>query len=248
MIEDLTAIADRMDALLPLFRDAGSISGLILPTEHSATFKVLAIEAKSIIDGELNHANEFSLNLVQAVNAGAGGFVSGPSYASVQEASGIIRAAVRAIQRKLAKPSPSPPGAKPYVDHARIVALQNIGAGNWDFSRLVELCREINVAAANRCYMSTAMLLRTILNHVPPVLGFATFTEIASNYGGPKTNKSFKGNMQRLETSLRNIADMQLHSAIRTREDIPSAVQVDFAADLDVLLGEVIRVAKPASP
>lgn len=222
------------------------MSGLILPTEHSATFKALAIEAKSIIDGELGHANDYSLNLIHAVNSGAGDLVGGPSYASVQEASEIVCAAVLGIQRKRAKPLPSAPAAKPYVDHARIVALQSIGAGRWDFARLVELSREINVAAANRCHMSTAMLLRTILNHVPPVLGFATFAEVASNYGGPKTNKSFRGNMQRLEGSLRNIADLHLHSPIRPREDVPTAVQVDFAADLDVLLGEVIRVAKSA--
>ena len=160
------------------------MSGLILPTEHSATFKTLAIEAKSIIDGELGYANDYSLNLIHAVNSGAGGLVGGPSYASVQEASEIVCAAVRGIQRKRAKPLPSAPAAKPYVDHARIVALQSIGAGRWDFARLIELSREINVAAANRCHMSTAMLLRTILNHVPPVLGFATFAEVASNYGG----------------------------------------------------------------
>ncbi|MGQ8630479.1 hypothetical protein ACUTJJ_03225 [Agrobacterium sp. DKPNP3] len=244
MIEELTTIADGMDALLPLFRDGGNMSGLFLPTEHSANFKSLAIEAKSIIDSELGRANDFSMNLLNAVNSGAGGFFGGPSYASVQEASRIVRVAARAIQRKDAKPLQSATGVKPYVDDARIVALQNIGAGKWDFSRLAEICREINVAAANRCHMSTAMLLRTILNHIPPVLGFTTFAEVASNYGGPKTNKSFKGNMQRMEGSLRNIADVHLHSAIRSREDMPTAVQVDFSADLDVLLGEVIRVAK----
>jgi hypothetical protein len=243
MIEELTAIADGMESLLPLFKDGGNMVGLVLSTEHSATFKALAVEAKSIIDGELGHANEYSMNLLHAVNSGAGGFVGGPSYASVQEASAIVRAAVRGVQRKQTKPLLSSPDAKPYVDHTRIVALQNIGAGRWDFARLIELCRELNVAAAHRCHMSTAMLLRTILNHVPPVLGFSTFAEVASNYGGPKTNKSFKGNMQRLEGSLRNIADMHLHSPIRPREDVPTAVQVDFAADLDVLLGEVIRVA-----
>ena len=31
---------------------------------------------------------------------------------------------------------------------------------------------------------------------------------------------------------------------IRSREDVPTAVQVDFAADLDVLLGAVMRVAR----
>jgi len=246
MIEELIAIADDMDRLLPLFKQGGSMSGLILPTEHSATFRPLAIEAKSIIDGELGHANGFSLNLINAINSGAGGLFGGPSYASVQETSGFIRAAVRSIQRKRTAPAQQVSGPKPYVDHARIIALQGIGAGRWDFIRLIELCRELNVAAANRCHMSTAMLLRTILNHVPPVLGVATFAEIAGNYGGPKENRSFKGNMQRLEKSLRNIADFHLHSPIRQREDVPTAVQVDFAADLDVLLGEVIRVAKSA--
>ena len=89
--------------------------------------------------------------------------------------------------------------------------------------------------------MATAMLLRTILNHVPPVLGFGTFKEVANNYGG---GKSFGASMQNLERSLRNIADMHLHSPIRPQEDVPSATQVDFSADLDVLLGEVIRVAR----
>jgi hypothetical protein len=124
------------------------------------------------------------------------------------------------------------------------VALQGIGGSKWDFARLVELCREINVAAANRCHLSTAMLLRTILNHVPPVFGFNTFDEVANNYGGPKSEKSFKVSMQRLQGSLRNIADMHLHSPIRSREDVPTAVQVDFAADLDVLLGAVMRIAR----
>lgn len=242
MIEELTTIANDMTALLPLFKDGGSMSGLILPTEHSATFKALAIEAKSIIDGELRPVNDFSLNLLNAVNSGAGGFFGGPSYASVEEASGIVRAAVRAIQRKRAAPPASPPGAKPYVDPSRMMALQQIANGKWDFTRLVELCREINVAAANRCHMSTAMLLRTILNHVPPTLGFDTFAQVAANYAG---GKSFKASMQRLEGSSRNISDMHLHMPIRSRETLPTATQVDFAADLDVLLGELIRVSQP---
>ncbi|WP_398484758.1 hypothetical protein [Tardiphaga sp.] len=242
-MQELTAIADDMDRLLPLFVNGGSMSGLILPTEHSATFKALAVEAKSILDGELRHANDYSMNLIHAINSGAGGFTGGPSYASVEEASKIVRAGARAIQRKRATPSATPPGVKPYVDPARIVALQQIGAGNWDFTRLVELCRELNVAAANRCHMSTAMLLRTILDHVPPTLGFTTFAQVAANYAG---GKSFKASMQRLEGSSRNISDMHLHMPIRSRETLPSAVQVDFAADLDVLLGEVIRLSQGA--
>lgn len=243
MIEELTTIANDMEKLLSLFVKS-STSGLFLPTEHSATFKALAIEAKSILDEELGHANDFSMNLIHAVNTGAGGFIGGPSYASVEEASKIVRAAVRAIERKRTRLPVLPSGGKFYIAPERITALQAIGNAQWDFARLVELCREINMAAANRCHMSTAMLLRTVLNHVPPVLGYGTFAEVANNYGGLKSQKSFKASMQRLENSLRNIADMHLHSPIRSREDVPTATQVDFAADLDVLLGEVVRVSR----
>ena len=58
MIEDLTAIADEMATLLPQFVGGGNLFGLVLPTEYSATFKALAIEAKSILDEELGYTNE----------------------------------------------------------------------------------------------------------------------------------------------------------------------------------------------
>ena len=198
------------------------------------------MEAKSIIDDELGFANGFSLNLASKSRIRG----TSPSYASVEEAVEVVRGAVREIRRKRVRPAASPPGVKPYVDPDRINALQALQDGSWDFTRLVELCREINVSAAHRCHMSTAMLLRTILNHVPPVLGFDTFAEVANSYGGPKAGRSFKAGMQRLETSLRNVADMHLHIPIRPSEDVPTAVQVEFAAELDVLLGEVIRVAR----
>lgn len=260
MTEELTDIADDMTALLPKFVDGGSISGLILPTEHSAKFRTLAIDAKSILDDELGRLNDYSMGLLSAVNSGAGGFTGGPSYASVEEAAEIVRSAIRAIGRKRAKPTPVPARpalvesarpeptahAKSYVAPERIRALQALGGkGKWDFSRLLELCRELNVVAEHRCHMATAMLLRTIINHVPPILGFGTFAEVANNYGGPKSEKSFKAAMQRLEGSSRSIADMHLHSAIRGKEDVPTGVQVDFAPELDVLLGEVIRVSRP---
>jgi len=238
--EELLAICAEMRRLLPLFEEGDSISGLLLPTEHEAAFTALAIEAKSIIGDELGPLTDFSLALGPAISGSVAGY--GPSYATVQKAAEVVQAANRAIQRKRVKAAgAASPSGKSSVDPTRIIALQALAGGPWDFARLVELCREINVAAANRCHLSTAMLLRTILNHVPPVLGMATFAEVATNYGGPKS-KSFRATMQRLEGSLRNIADMHLHSPIRSHEDVPSAVQVDFAAELDVLLGEVIRV------
>nr|WP_245181217.1 hypothetical protein [Sinorhizobium mexicanum] len=231
-----------MERLLPLFEDGGNMFGRILPTNHAATFKALALEAKGILADELGGINDYSISLITTANLGLSGmFDDGPSYASVQEAAQIVRAGARAIERKRIKaPLSQATPAKPYVDPSRIVALQSLGNGPWDFARLVELCRELNVAAANRCHLSTAMLLRTILNHVPPVFGLGTFAEVANNHGG----KSLKASLERLQGSLRNIADMHLHLPIRPREDVPTAVQVDFSTDLDVLLGEIIRLSR----
>jgi hypothetical protein len=237
MIDDLVNIADDMDALLPLFEDGGSLTGLFLSSENASTFSAHVVEAKSILDQALGYANNFSMALLKAANESSR--VSGPSYVLVETTAKMIRAGARDIQRKSAQ-QPAAPDAKLYVHPSRIIALQRLPAGRWDFKRLVELCREINVAAAHQCHMSTAMLLRTILNHVPPVLGFGAFSEVANNYG---SSPSFKKSMKRLQDSLRNIADFHLHLPIRAIEDLPTATQVDFAADLDVLLGEIIRVS-----
>lgn len=242
MTEELTSIAKEMAKFPALYVD-GRGFGWILPTEHAAKFKAIAIEAKSIIDDHLKHANDYSLALMKIISAASTNHPGDPTSSSIEEAVEIVYAAARAIQRKLSAQPVTPNSSRFYVDPGRIIALQGLSSGEWDFKRLVELCRELNVAAANRCHMATAMLLRTMLNHVPPILGHNTFAEVANNYGTPKTLKSFKASMQRLEGSLRNIADMHLHSPIRAVEDVPSGVQVDFAADLDVLLGEVIRVS-----
>jgi hypothetical protein len=239
MMEELKSIADQMNALLSEFRDGGSISGLILPTEFAAMFRGLAIEAKSILDDELGRLNEYSLGLLDAVRSGT----DGPSFAAVEETEQVLRAAIRALGRKRAAP-PVAVAAKPYVDPARIAELHAIGGSKWDFTRLLELCRELNLTSANRCHMATAMLLRTVLNHVPPALGFNTFDEVANNYGGEKVGRSFKAAMLRLQESLRSIADMHLHSPIRDKEVVPTAVQVDFAAELDLLLSEIVRISR----
>jgi hypothetical protein len=102
--------------------------------------------------------------------------------------------------------------------------------------------RELNVVSGNECYMATAMVVRAIVDHVPPVFRCKTFAEVASSYGG---SRSFKEHMAHLDKSLRKVADGYLHTQIRQREGVPTSVQVDFRAALGELLGEVIRISKP---
>lgn len=128
-----------------------------------------------------------------------------------------------------------------YVDPSRIAELHTLTNPKWDAKRLTRLLEELNAVHAADCHMSTAMLVRAIVDHVPPVFGLKTFAEVASNYAG---SKSFKGSMQHLQGSLRHIADSHLHVQIRKSEVLPTAPQVDFRSDVDVLIGEVIRVLR----
>jgi hypothetical protein len=88
--------------------------------------------------------------------------------------------------------------------------------------------------------MSIAMLARAIVDHIAPIFSCKTFGEVANNYGGAT---SFKKSMQNLDRSLRSIPDAYLHIQVRAKESLPTAVQVNFSADLDVLLSEVVRLA-----
>jgi len=125
------------------------------------------------------------------------------------------------------------------VDPQRVEQLKALRSEHFDFSKLIRLCEELNVAFATESYFAAAMLTRAVVDHVPPIFGVRTFAEVANNYAG---SKSFKASMKTLEQSSRNIADQHLHCQIRAAETIPTATQINFSNDLDVLLGEIVRL------
>jgi hypothetical protein len=127
-----------------------------------------------------------------------------------------------------------------YVSQQRIKELSSIKSDKFDFSKLIELCNEINVNHKNRNFYSIAILVRAIMDHVPPIFEKRTFNEVANNL----SVKSMKKNFLHLQSSMRNIADGFLHQGIRNKEVLPSETQVDFKADLDTLLSEIIRIMK----
>jgi hypothetical protein len=128
-----------------------------------------------------------------------------------------------------------------FVDKARLQELQHLHSDQHDLTKLIGLCEELNRCVETECVFAIAMLTRAILDHVPPIFGAARFSEVANNAEGAK---SFKESMQHLSNSARKIADAHLHVQIRRREVLPTMVQVDFSRDLDVLLGEIVRVLK----
>ena len=126
------------------------------------------------------------------------------------------------------------------IADSRLDELRALGSTQFDFSKLIRLCEEINTSYSDGCYFATAMLIRSLLDHVPPIFGKKNFDEVANNYGG----KSFKGTMQHLHNASRNVADGHLHQQIRKSETLPTAQQVNCGQQLDALLEEIVRITK----
>lgn len=124
-----------------------------------------------------------------------------------------------------------------FVDKVRIQELNEIKNDNYDVTRLIQMCHEINDNVSNDNWISTILLVRAVLDHVPPIFGFSTFTEVSNNFS---TTKSIKVSLQHLQKSSRTIADSHLHTPIRKKETLPTKTQVNFSNDLDVLLAEII--------
>jgi hypothetical protein len=135
----------------------------------------------------------------------------------------------------------SSPNFPPFVDPSRMSELKGLKSTKYDLSKLIRYCEELDNNFRAECFLSVPMLGRAILDHVPPIFGCKSFSEVANNYAG---TKSFKQSMEHLENSLRKIADAHLHVQIRKSEVLPNRTQVNYSADLDVLLAEIVRLLK----
>ena len=128
------------------------------------------------------------------------------------------------------------PAGPDYVSAERLQGLREIKSSHFDLGKLVRLCEELNSNYSAGNYFSVAMLVRAIMDHVPPIFSAKTFEEVRASHGG----RSFKEHMAHLDKSHRKMADDFLHGHVRRREVLPTNTSIHFAPALDALLGEVI--------
>jgi hypothetical protein len=128
-----------------------------------------------------------------------------------------------------------------YIDPNRINELKKIKSKQFDLTRLIGLCEELNKSSAAGNHVAVSLLVRALIDHIPPIFHFQSFADFANQYGG---TKSFKKSMLNLNSSLRNLADANIHTQARDKEVLPNAVQSDFTPELDLLLSEVVRKLK----
>jgi hypothetical protein len=101
---------------------------------------------------------------------------------------------------------------------------------------LVRICQEINSCWAHGNVIATALLMRAVLNYVPPVFGRETFSQVVAN-----CDRTLKQSLTHLEEGLRKIADFHTHRRIGPADCPPSSAQVEpFKPQFELLLQEVV--------
>jgi hypothetical protein len=114
--------------------------------------------------------------------------------------------------------------------------LSKVKSNQFDVTKLTGYCKEINSSFYHGNVVACLLLIRTVLNHLPPVFGYKSFAEVTANAG-----KSLKENLEHLESGLRKLADLYAHQPIRTKEQYPTKSQVEpFRPQFELLLHEVL--------
>jgi hypothetical protein len=126
------------------------------------------------------------------------------------------------------------------VDPGLISRLDALKSRTYDVATLVRICKEINSSHVHGNMLAVVLLMRTVLNHIPPVFGYDTFGQVLAN-----ARKSLKESFDHLENGLRKVADFHTHRKIGSVETYPSAAQVEpFKPQFDLLLQQVESLLK----
>lgn len=129
-------------------------------------------------------------------------------------------------------------GMTAYVDKNTLLRLNKIESENFDLSRLIAFCNELDDNYSLENYHSCAMLLRAILDHISPVFNKKSFGDVCAQHGG----KSFKDIIEPLNKTAKKIGDDYLHTQISKKVLATTKIQVSFQANLDTLLNEVAAI------
>jgi hypothetical protein len=129
------------------------------------------------------------------------------------------------------------------VEPSVVDQLRKCASRTFDLTKVVRFCEELNSSYSAGNYMASTLLIRALLNHVPPLFGHATFQQVVS-----QSPRSVKELLRPLEEVSRDVADLHTHSVIRHKENLPTKGQIEpFKANLEVLLHEIIvKAQEPA--
>jgi len=123
-----------------------------------------------------------------------------------------------------------------FVDSSVIEKLRLVQNPNYDLTKVIQFCQEINGTFNAGYYLSTALLIRSLINHIPPIFGHKTFQQVVS-----QATKSRKELFMPLDQVARDVGDLHTHDTIRHKENLPTKRQIElFKPSIEILLQEII--------
>ena len=125
--------------------------------------------------------------------------------------------------------NPSPTDG-PYVNQQIIDDIRKKdGSSKFNVTKLLRLIEEMNINYEQRNSYAAHALLRAILDHIPPILGYPDFKAAANNYSWQRTDRRYVKKL----LDFRDQGDDALHRQISERvdvldfDDMPASVYKD---------------------
>ena len=123
--------------------------------------------------------------------------------------------------------------ADSFINNVFISDLERIYHKEFDLTRLVKYCREVNENFQHGNYFSFLFVSRAILDHCPLIFGYPTFDSLCEQL---PTRNSLKSVASKLNGSLKKIADHHIHKQIGSKETLPVEQEIDFKSDMNFLI------------
>lgn len=121
----------------------------------------------------------------------------------------------------------------------RLINGFKIKNDGYNYKKLVSLLEELNYNYAHQNAYSCSLLIRTILDHIPPIFGFSDFSLVVQNGGWGETDKKY----MKLLLDFKNHGDDSAHRQIGRTADLIEFSDILFPNPLNRLLQECLEKA-----
>ena len=127
--------------------------------------------------------------------------------------------------------------ADEFVEASLIDRIATLKITQFNLSKLIRFAQELNDNYKRGNYLSCALLIRAIINHVPPIFEQQKFSQVVAN-----SSRSVKAMLSPLEEGARKIGDLHTHEIVDDFSTPPTKNQVDpYKPNVEILFQEIER-------
>ncbi len=103
-----------------------------------------------------------------------------------------------------------------------VARVTSLSGQSFNLAKLTRFTVELNENYSRGNYLSCALLIRAIINHVPPLFGHRAFSQVVAG-----SSRSVKGILGPLEEGARDIGDLHSHEIVDAYSTPPTKNQIE---------------------